>query len=285
MSPDPNHLRAFVAVAVAGSVTGAAARLGRTQSAVSVQLRQLEEGLAARLFVRQARGMRLTEAGERLMPAAQRALAALDDLPAALQVPLDGRVRVALPDDYATGPIQEVLSAFVRRHPEVELAITCALSTDPRGGISREEVDLAVAASSEVPPDATLLAEVPTVWAARDDFRPGEHAVLPVALFDRHCWWRDAAVEALNRAGRAWRVAVTSESSASIKGAVAAGLAVGAIAASSLKPGMRAVAPEEGLPALPVSYLIALRRPGAAAPAVAALDGTLREAFLAAPPG
>lgn len=279
MQQDPAHLRAFVAVAVAGSVTGAAARLGRTQSAVSVQLRQLEEGLGARLFVRQPRGMRLTEAGERLIPAARRALEALDALAATLEAPLDGRVRVALPDDYATGPIQEVLSAFARRHPEVELAITCSLSGDPRGGITRGEVDLAIAASAGVPPDATLLAEMQTVWAARHDFRPTEHAVLPVALFDRQCWWRDAATEALNRAGRAWRVAVTSESSASVKGAVAAGLAVGAIAASSLEPVMRAVGPEEGLPALPLSYLISLRRPAATSPAVLALDGALREAY------
>jgi DNA-binding transcriptional LysR family regulator len=280
MLPDAQHLHAFMAVAVAGSVTGAAARLGRTQSAVSVQLRQFEELLGARLFVRQARGMRLTEAGERLVPAVRHALDALEALPATLRAPLDGQLRVALPDDYGTGPIQQVLSAFARRHPEVELVITCALSSDPRGGLLRDEVDLAVAACPDVPLDATLLAEEATVWAAQADFRPGDHPVLPVALFDRQCWWRDAASDALDRAGRAWRVAVTSESTASIKGAISAGLAVGALAASALEPDMRTLGPAEGLPPLPLSYLVCLRRPAATASAVVALEGALREAFL-----
>ena len=97
---DPDWLRTFLAVAEKRNVTRAADALGRTQSAVSVQLRKLESALSTKLFQRQARGMALTEAGHALVPAARRALDELDRIGDLFSAPLSGRLRVGIPDDY-----------------------------------------------------------------------------------------------------------------------------------------------------------------------------------------
>ena len=107
---DAAALRTFLAVAEAGNVTHAAAALGRTQSAVSVQLRKLEAALAVRLFDRRARGMGLTEAGETLLPAARRALAEVERIAGLFAQPLSGRIRVGIPDDYWGEAVKAVVS-------------------------------------------------------------------------------------------------------------------------------------------------------------------------------
>ena len=141
---DGEGLRSFLAVAQAGNLTQAAADLGRTQSAVSVQIRKLEERLAVSLFARQARGMALTEAGERLLPAARRALAELGRIGALFSEPLSGRIRVGFPDDYGVPILERVLAAFAARHPAVEVSVHCGFSVGFPEAIRRKELDLAL---------------------------------------------------------------------------------------------------------------------------------------------
>ena len=147
----PDLLRAFVAVAQHRNLTRAAEGLGRTQSAVSVQLRRLEGRLGARLFRREARGMTLTADGLRLLPAAERVLRDLERIGAMFRTALAGPIRVGIPDDYGTAMLQRILRRFADRHPEVEVTVRCGFSpTFPRA-VRDGELDLAVHACA---PDA-----------------------------------------------------------------------------------------------------------------------------------
>lgn len=281
---DGELLRTFLAVAAEGNVTRAAAALGRTQSAVSVQLRKLEEALSARLFERRARGMALTDEGRRLLPEARRALAELDRVGRLFAAPLTGRVRVGVPDDYGVPLLERVLARFAGRHPRVEVGVRCGFSVDFPEAIRQRRLDLAVhTAEPGVQAGATLFSE-PTLWAARRDFALPAGEPVPLALFERACWWRDAALEGLERAGRRYRIAYSSESVAGVKAAIGAGLAIGVLSQGTLDPLMRRLDEDEGFPGLPASSLVLLRAEGAEGEAVSAMEGAIRAAFRSRPP-
>jgi DNA-binding transcriptional LysR family regulator len=140
---DGDLLRTFLTIAEAGNVTRAAARLGRTQSAISVQLRKLEGVLSVRLFDRQARGMTLTEDGELLVPAAADALNALERIGGLFSAPLVGRLRVGIPDDYGVAALERVLAGCAARHPAVEVSVRCGFSAGVPGAGRRCEVAVA----------------------------------------------------------------------------------------------------------------------------------------------
>ena len=117
---DSDLMRSFLAVAETGSVTLAADRVGRTQSAVSMQIRRLEDSLGQPLFLRQPRGVALTPRGEQLLPYARRVTSLLDEAAVALrEKPLDGPVRIGIPDEYAETVLPRALAAFSERHPAV----------------------------------------------------------------------------------------------------------------------------------------------------------------------
>ncbi|MGQ9371299.1 LysR family transcriptional regulator [Azospirillum sp. ST 5-10] len=276
---DSDLLRTFLAVAEAGNVTHAAAALGRTQSAISVQVRKLETTLGTALFRRQARGMALTPGGEALVGAARRALGEIDRIAGLFAAPLAGPVAVGIPDDHGPGVLASVLATFAARHPEVEVSVRCAVSTDFPGAVRRGELDLAVhAAPPEAAGAAPLLTE-DTVWAAHPRLPLAPGRPVPLALFDRACWWRDAALAALAAAGRPCRVAYSSESAGGVTAAVAACLAVGVFARSTVPPGLRVLDGRDGFPPLPASSLVLLRRSGGPTPAVAAMEEAIRTAL------
>ena len=119
-------MRAFLAVAETGSVTSAAGRIGRTQSAVSMQIRRLEDSLGQPLFHRLPRGVSLTARGAQLMPYAQRVVGLLDEAATALrEKPLVGPVRIGIPDEYAETVLPRALAVFSERHPAVEVMVRC----------------------------------------------------------------------------------------------------------------------------------------------------------------
>ncbi|MFC3228887.1 LysR family transcriptional regulator [Marinibaculum pumilum] len=278
----PDLLRAFVAVAQHRNLTRAAEGLGRTQSAVSVQLRRLEGRLGARLFRREARGMTLTADGLRLLPAAERVLRDLERIGAMFRTTLAGPIRVGIPDDYGTAMLQRILRRFADRHPEVEVTVRCGFSpTFPRA-VRDGDLDLAVHACA---PDeaAEPVFEEAMVWAAAADWPKAPAPPVPLALFDRDCWWRDLALAALTDAGLAHNVVLTSESAWGVKAAISSGMAVGILGLSTLEPGMQALGPADGWPALPASRLAVLRSPQADGRIAAAMEAAIRDGFGAAP--
>ena len=279
---DSDLLRSFIVVARHGSVTHAARALHKTQSAVSVQIKQLEERLQVALFAREARGVSLTEAGETLLQSAESIVHQLDQVAAAFaQTPVTGLVRVGIPDEYGSSILPEVLAAFAARHPQVQVSVRCGLSVDFDELVERGELDLAVTTSDHLPAHGAsrVLLEEETLWVCRKAFPLVSGQAVPLALFERSCWWRDAAVAALRSARQPFRVAYSSDSVAGVKAAVSSGLAAAMIARSTLEPGMRILGPEDGFPGLPVSYLLLLCGEGIERPAVAAMSEAIVSAF------
>ncbi len=117
------------------------------------------------------------------------------------------------------------------------------------------------------------------VWAASPALSLAQDETVPLALFYRACWWRDAATEALDRAGRPYRFAYSSESAAGVKAAIGAGLAVGVLAASTLERGMQVLGREEGFPALPKTSLVLLQSEAAEGGAIEEMERAIRAAF------
>lgn len=273
-------LRTFIAVAAHGNITRAAEDLFRTQSAISVQIKRLEAEVGAPLFVRQPRGMVLTPAGERLLVSARRVIALLDEAAAEMAGdPIAGHVTVGIPDDYGSELLATILADFANRHPAVDVTITCGFSVGFEDAVKRGKLDIAVYAGPQGEAAGEVLLTEQTVWAGSPTLALAGTAPLPVALFDRACWWRDAALSALEAAHIAYRPAYTSESVAGVKAALKAGLAVGILARSTVEPGLRILGPAEGLPPLPASNLMLIAREGAASPAMQAMADAIRRGF------
>lgn len=282
---DSDLLRTFVTVADCRTVTRAAGRLGRTQSAISVQIGKLERGLGVRLFDRAARGMIPTAAGERLLAEARPLTARIDRLAGLFAEPLSGTVRVGLPDDYGGMVLERILAEFTARHPGVDVFVRCGFSADFAEAVAQGDLDLAAYATDRLPVAEMMLRDDRTVWVAHEAWvrPPGES--VPIALFDRACWWRDAALRALDGAGIGYRIAFSSESFSGVKAAVLAGLAVGMVSRGTVEPPMRELGAADGLPDLPRSALALLRAPGTPSPSVAAMEDAIRIGFGLAPAG
>lgn len=235
-----DHLRTFLAIEQAGSVTGGAALIGRSQSATSLQIRQLEEVVGKPLFRRHGRGVALTAAGETLRPVARSVIQSLDTTLSELRGGgLRGKLRIGVPDDHSRPALANIISEFAARHPEVELEVHCALGAGFGAALKSGALDLAV---HEVPrPDAgdEVLREDHLIWMCCRDHVVDASEVLPVAVFDRDCWWRDLALTSLEDIGRRYRVIFTSESAAGVRAAVRAGVAVGLLSSSEDVEGLR----------------------------------------------
>ncbi len=279
---DVDLLRSFLAVAQQGSVTKAAGALGRTQSAISVQIKRLEQMLSVSLFDRQARGVRLTDAGQRLLPRARQLLEELYTLRASFSDRLTGRLAIGIPDDYGHSVLPFILQRFCQANPGVEISMRCGFSAGFPEAVAEGSLDLAVYSAEE---GAALqggesLTSISTHWVARSGWRPPpEGAPIPLALFDRACWWRDMAIRSLSAEGLPFKIVLTSESVLGVKAAVAAGLAVSMLAGDTLEPDMQLLAESDGFPALPASELTLIKNPNAASPALDRMIEAIRYGF------
>ncbi len=257
---EPDLLRSFVAIAETGSFTAAAGRVARTQSAVSMQMKRLEEGLQRPLFERTGRSVGLTYDGERLLWHARRilrvhqeALAAFDD------DALTGTVTLGTPDDYASALLPGILARFGESHPRVHVDLVCDSTRSLRERLAAGSVDLALL----VPPVGTSRGVVVhrerAVWVTSAQHDAQDRVPLPLALYHPGCPFRRWALDTLSTQGRAHRIAYTSVSFAGNLAAVRSGLAVGVVAESSLYPGLRRLSEDEGFPALPM-FEVSLER-------------------------
>ena len=280
---DPDLLRTFAFIAEEGSFTRAAARVGRTQSAVSMQVQRLEALLGQRLLARGKGGaVHLTPHGQHLLARARALLALNDEIWASFREPaLSGVVRLGTPDDYALRFLPVVLRRFAEHHPAVEVEVLCAPSEDLVARLKAGELDLAVCSEGHEPPgwSATLLWHGPLTWITSARHAPHRQNPLPLALAKNGCSWARAALSALDRAGRAHRVAYYSASQLGTHAPVLAGLAVTVGAAGPLPDGLRAMRADEGLPALPRYGVLLLQGAGVQSPTAGALAKHIAEAF------
>lgn len=236
---DSDLLRTFVAVADAGSVTDGAARIHRSQSATSLQIKRLEAILGQPVFDRHGRGVVLSDTGRKLFPVAQEVTARLDAaLREICQDAVSGKLRLGIPDDHGRTKLAEIIATFARHHPKVELDVTCALSTNFPDALDKGSLDLAIYEVETPSSHEEVIYEDPTCWvsSAHRDFQADES--LPVALFDHACWWRDAAITSLQTRGKPYRVVYSSQSVSGVIAAVEAGIAVGLLGRSSLHSGL-----------------------------------------------
>jgi DNA-binding transcriptional LysR family regulator len=256
---DLDHLRTFVAIAETGSFTRAADVVHKTQSAVSMQIRRLEERIGKPVFVRDGRMSKLTEEGERLLCYARRLVRLNDETVAAFDdAELSGAVRLGTPDDYADRFLPEVLARFSRSNPRVEVSVACEQSLDLIKQTRAGEIDLAIVTDCGEG-NIEIIRQEPILWVASAQHAAEDEEVLPLALFKPPCIWRTAAIDAITAADRKYRILYQSANSTAISAAVLAGLAISALAESALRPGMRVLGEVEGFPRLPACEIGMIR--------------------------
>ncbi len=268
MQLDLTLLRTFVAVAESGGFTRAGERLNMTQSAVSVHIRKLEEQTGRRLLERNSRQVSLTEDGTLLLSGARRMLALHDEIEDRFsQREVEGVVRLGVHDYAASSWLPPLLKSFHRRHPRVRLEVRTGLSLQLREAFAHHELDIAIHSPVE-PGDGVTLWRERRAWVGAEDFDLAEDRPVPLALHPMPCLMRQAAVEALDRVGRPWRVVFTGHSGASIRAAALAGLALTVIPARDLSPGLKVLGGADGLPPVPDLQFALFRRESDDAPAV-----------------
>ncbi len=216
-----NLLRSFVAIVDAGSMLGATEQVYLTQSALSLQIKRLEEMVQQPLFVREGRRLVLTAQGELLLDYARRVLALHDEALAAVNSgQFEGPVRVGMVQDFAETLLGGVLSRFGELHPDAQLYARVAGTAELVGMIDRGMLDLAIGYAAADEADAISIAR--TVWYGSVD--NAERDIVPLAVLDRPCRFREAATSALDAAGRPWRIAFETPNISTLRAAVEAGL-------------------------------------------------------------
>lgn len=224
---DMDALRTFVAGVDAGSFARAAERVGRSPAAVSQHLRKLEAQFSARLFEKRGRGLALTPAGETALAYARRLLTLNDEAVAATgAVPLAGRARLGLVQDFAEGVLPDVLAAFARAHPGVVLEARVGAGRDLLDDVGAGRLDAALVWGEPALAEREWLGAVPMEWMAAGGREPVDGQPVPLVLLDAPCRFREAGCAALDAAGLPWRIAFASPSLGAAWAAVSAGLGV-----------------------------------------------------------
>ncbi|MGO4703517.1 LysR family transcriptional regulator [Dyella sp. 2RAB6] len=251
MDFDPALLRAFVAVKEAGGFTRAAQRLNLTQSAISHQIRRLEEQVGRQLLYRTTRALTLTEDGEEFLRYAQQILDTLDDMARRFRPsPISGVVRFGVLENFLGDRLPTLLCQFGRAFPSVRLDVSVGMNLDLMPMIKAGELDLAVVMTAPDDKEGTRLRRTQFVWVAAETFEVPAGASLPFAFFPSPCINRQVAMASLEGKGVPWHVVFTSQSQQGIRAAVLAGLAITVLARDDVEPGMKVVDGQYGLSSL-----------------------------------
>ena len=247
--PDPELLTAFVADH--RSFTRAATALNRAQSAVSMQIKRLEERLGTALFHRTKVNVELSLAGEGLLGYARRILLLNDEAVGHLQQhKVEGRVRLGVMDDYGSFVVPPVLASFVAAYPRIHIEMETGLTARMPERLG-EDFDLVIAMHPEGQGGGELLRREQAVWATAVSQSVESQDPLPVALYPQGCLFRQWATEALDASGRPWRLAFVSHSLAAVESIAAQGLAVTVVKPGTFPPRLRALSERDGMPRLP----------------------------------
>ncbi|MRR56803.1 MAG: LysR family transcriptional regulator [Deltaproteobacteria bacterium] len=228
---DLDALRSFVIGIELGGFSKAADRIGRSASAVSAQLKKLEEQIGSPILQKAGRGLVLTPTGERFLGYARRLLALNDEAAIAVRgVSLSGSVRIGLQEDFGEHLLSRMLGDFARAHPQVTVEVHLVRNTELMRLMAEGRLDLALAWNTGAElPHGEDLGQLPLCWIG-----PAEHLMtgngqerpLPLVVFEAPCVMRSAATAALDAAGLTWRVSVASMSLVGVWTAVGAGLGI-----------------------------------------------------------
>ena len=263
---DLDLVRTFVTIADTRSFTRTGERLGRTQSAISLQVRRLEDRLGVKLLARDPRRVGLTEAGESFLPKARRLLRVNDEIIAEVTgEDLEGEVRLGAPEDFATVHLPDILGAFARSYPRVALAVTCDLTLNLLDRLQAGALDLALVKREPLGPDLGVRVwREPLVWVAADRGVLKPEAPAPLVIAPAPCVYRRRAVAALEARGRTWRAAYTSPSLAGQHAALRAGLGLTVLPREMVPDDLVLLGEADGLPPLEDAEIALLKARGGA---------------------
>ncbi|WP_297103949.1 LysR family transcriptional regulator [uncultured Devosia sp.] len=257
---DLDQLQSFCAIADCGSFTEAARRVNKTQSAVSMQIKRLEERLGHTLLARDGRSVTLTHHGEVLYERARKMLRTnAEILDHFNDGDLAGSIRFGVPDDYAVRLLPVILSSFQRTHPRIAVDVSCMASEELLNGMKAGRYDLIVFTQGTDHNFGELFRTEKMFWVASHGGRALASEPLAIACGPNCCIWRKDAMEQLDRNGLDYRVAYTSSNATAITSAVLSDLAIGFLPESALQPGMRVVGDEYGLPRLADAQIALMR--------------------------
>jgi DNA-binding transcriptional LysR family regulator len=259
MPYDTILLRTFVSVCDAGSFTKAAREVHLTQSAVSLHVKRLEAQVGARLILRNAHGVGLTEQGEILLSYARRILALHQEAEQRLGGGDEGVVRIGAPDYFDFQILSSLLAQFSARYPAIRLQIELGIGPDISAMLDAGDLDLAIVSHEIGEGDGVPLCRERRIWAAGRAMRLAPETPAPLALYPPHCRWRKLALDELDRAGRSWTVVAQSAGTAGILAALDAGLAITVFPEQGLPDALKPLGSAEALPALP-DFEFVLRR-------------------------
>lgn len=257
---DLDQLQTFCVIADCGSFTEAARRVHKTQSAVSMQIKRLEERLDQSLFVRDGRSISMTSEGEALYTRARRMLrinAEIIDMFS--EDDLAGNIRFGVPDDYAVKMLPVILSSFQRTHPKIVVDVKCMASEDLLDGMRTGRFDLIVFSQGTMHEFGELFRTEKMFWVSSPNEVALQADPLPLAFGPQTCCWRMDAIDGLSRANIDYRIAYTSSDATSISSAVMADLAIGILPESALQPGMKIVDEKYDLPRLRDAQIALMR--------------------------
>jgi DNA-binding transcriptional LysR family regulator len=275
---DITALRSFVAVAQAGGVTRASGFLNLTQSAVSMQLKRLEELLGLELLERSGRGVALTAAGDRLLSYAKRMVELNDEVFAQLtEQAFEGEIALGVPVDIVYPAIPQVLQRFNSELPKVKVQLVSSYTKDLKRSYARGEVDVILTTEEGVEPGGETLGEVALRWVGAPDGSVSRQSPLRVA-FCRFCGFREKALRELDEGDIAWEMAVMSDSDRTVEASVSADLGVTAMLDGHAPPHLDYLAAGPGLPDLGMQK-INMYSSAAPTEVVLRLKDMIRQAF------
>jgi len=245
-------LRTFIAVVELGGHSKAGAVLGRSQPAISLQIRRLEDLIRTPLLMQEGRSIHPTPAGEALLSYAREMVRINDEAVRYFhRSDMNGVLRIGLPTDYAVAFLQNTLTGFRRSHPDVDLEIHCDLSRELLQHLRSDDLDIIVATmpTGRMPYLSRAWVEQP-VWAASETLELSSERPVPLGAHLEGCDYRSRMVEALDGAARRWRIVYTGPGISGLQNAVLNGLCVTALTRATMLPGMRELTEDEGFPKL-----------------------------------
>ncbi|AIJ06888.1 MULTISPECIES: LysR substrate-binding domain-containing protein [Edwardsiella] len=275
---DLDLLRTFVAVADVKTFAAAAARVQRTQSAVSQQMQRLEQLVGKELFARQGRNKYLTDHGMQLLSYARKILRFNDEACHSLiNDHLQGTLVVGATDDSADNILPQLLGRFTAQYPKLAIDVRMQRNADIQLMLLDNEVDLAVSTGCEPSLSSTLLRRSPTVWfcATDYDFTPG--APIELVVLDEPSAFRSLATAALDAAGLPWRLAYVASTLPALRAALKAGLGISARPIEMMSSSLRVLGEADGLPRLADTEYSLCLAPQCCNPLAVTLFDALRE--------
>jgi len=245
-------LRSFVTVAELGGFTPAGELLGRSQPAISLQIKRLEEMTSTHLFSRSSQGLKLTQQGETLFKYANDILALNDEaLNTFLKPTLSGRVRFGIPSEFATTLLPKIVGRFAKAYPNVTLEVICDLSKSLLSEERANQFDLILALHDN--PSNKHRGQVKAdelVWVSSPDQHAHEKEAVPLIVAQEGCIYRHRAIQSLRKVNQDYRVVYTIPDLSGIKAAIEEGLGVTVLAKSTVPDNLKIIKPSEKYPKL-----------------------------------